>query len=45
MGDLISKKNMTEEDIKFRYITPAIVFGNLESATLFSTVAATATIP
>ncbi len=25
MTDLISKNNMTEEDIKFRYITPAIV--------------------
>ncbi len=25
MGELISKKDMTEEDIKFRYITPAIV--------------------
>lgn len=25
MGGLISKKDMTEEDIKFRYITPAIV--------------------
>lgn len=25
MGDLISKKEMTEEDIKFRYITPALV--------------------
>lgn len=25
MSDLISKNNMTEEDIKFRYITPALV--------------------